>query len=196
MIHEVVIARYNENIEWTQKLDDKFKMVVYNKGKDNIQCTEKLTNIGRESHTRLYHILKTRDNPADYTTFLQWHPFDHAPHILDDIQEHQLKFYSKYYKTEEMDGRPYHPWLLTGEYFDKFFKHNLEFVGFRWSWQFTVSKERVRYRQKEFYIQLMNEIKKCKGGINWFAYILERMRGTIFDWKTPHILRLDYNKWD
>jgi len=194
MRHQVVIARYNENIERVKELDDKYEIIIYNKGEKNIEATEHLPNIWRESHTRLHHILKHRDDLADYTTFLQWHPFDHAPHILEDIQEHQLKFYSKYYKTEEMDGRPYHPWLQTGKEFDKFFKHDLEFIWFRGSGQFTVSKERIRYRQKEFYIYLMNTINKCKWGINWFAYVLERMRGTIFDGRTPHILPLDYNK--
>ena len=57
----LIIARYNENLEWLEKYQD-FKIIIYNKGqklkKNRLFNIIDLKNIGRESHTWLYHIEK------------------------------------------------------------------------------------------------------------------------------------------
>jgi hypothetical protein len=59
---EIVVARYKEDIRWLRFFT--CKVYLYNKGpdiehklNDNIYV-EKLSNVGRESHTYLYHIIK------------------------------------------------------------------------------------------------------------------------------------------
>ena len=75
---ELVIARYNENLNWVN-MDpfDKYPVYVYNKGpNDNYTVNnknvriQKLNNVGKCDHTYLYHIIENYDNLADVTVFL------------------------------------------------------------------------------------------------------------------------------
>jgi len=75
---ELVIARYNENLNWVN-MDpfDKYPVYLYNKGpNDNYTVNnknvriKKLNNVGKCDHTYLYHIIENYDNLADVTVFL------------------------------------------------------------------------------------------------------------------------------
>lgn len=76
---EIVIARYNENIEWINKPPfNKFKSIIcYNKGKslnhndynNNIKFY-KLDNVGKCDHTYIYHIIANYYNLKNITIFL------------------------------------------------------------------------------------------------------------------------------
>ena len=70
MKNHLVIARYNENLEWLNYIDNKiYDIYIYNKG-DNIKLNNNLNNIiitdivniGREAHTYLYHIINHYNN--------------------------------------------------------------------------------------------------------------------------------------
>lgn len=76
MNNQIVIARYNEDLEWTKFL--KSETVIYNKGSnvDTKHKTIKLPNIGMGGATFWYHIIENYDNLADITLFTQGHPFD------------------------------------------------------------------------------------------------------------------------
>ena len=72
-----IIARYNEDLEWTiTEPFNKYKYIVYNKGsnenfnKTNIEKIINLENVGRESHTYLYHVINNYDNLDDAIIFL------------------------------------------------------------------------------------------------------------------------------
>jgi hypothetical protein len=89
----VVVARYNENIAWTDSLQH--DVVIYNKGgvhlkQNNIQ----LPNFGREADTMLYHITKQYNCLSEQTVFLQGDPFDHCWDVLklisDNLDSDQL----------------------------------------------------------------------------------------------------------
>jgi hypothetical protein len=77
---EFVIANYEENIEWVNKIPTNLynKLTIYNKGRPkNYDSLVKkgakiyaLPNIGREGHTYLYHIIKNYDNLSNVTVFL------------------------------------------------------------------------------------------------------------------------------
>ena len=74
----LVIARYNENIDWTSDFED-FNLHIYNKGSilDDYNC-KIIENKGREAHTYLTHIVENYHNLDDFTIFTQGNPFDHA----------------------------------------------------------------------------------------------------------------------
>lgn len=80
---EVVIARYNEDLNWAIKeFGTNTKVTVYNKGLDDLELPDnftviKLINIGREAHTYFYHIIKNYNMLADIILFLQGHPYEH-----------------------------------------------------------------------------------------------------------------------
>lgn len=107
----VIIARYNENLDWLFDLVSHFfsknqhplKLFIYNKGKDDIDQTfldnfkQKtyttlfdfyilpLENIGRESHTYLNHIIQNYDNLDDVNVFCQGDSIFHSPNFIDLI---------------------------------------------------------------------------------------------------------------
>ena len=87
---ELILARYNEDISWIDKVDVE-KITIYNKGEDNLKYKYiKLPNIGRESHTYLYHIIENYDNLTELTIFSQGDPFFHSPHFLKLIKNRDL----------------------------------------------------------------------------------------------------------
>lgn len=74
---ELVIARYNEDLEWTtQEPFNKYKYTVYNKGKNenfnktNVKKIISLKNVGRCDHTYLYHIINNYNDLGDIVVFL------------------------------------------------------------------------------------------------------------------------------
>jgi len=94
---EIVVARYNENLDWLKKIrkTKDIKITVYNKGLDDISIDFpiiKIPNIGRESHTYLYHIINNYDNLADQTIFCQGDTIFHSPDFLDLINKYRNKF--------------------------------------------------------------------------------------------------------
>ena len=74
---EIIIARYNEDLEWTlEEPFNQYKYTVYNKGdnddfiKDNVKKIINLPNVGKCDHTYLYHIIYNYDNLSDIVVFL------------------------------------------------------------------------------------------------------------------------------
>jgi hypothetical protein len=81
---ELVVARYNEDLEWLKQIPKDIKITVYNKGLENINIPYiKLPNIGRESHTYLQHIITNYNNLADQTIFCQGDSIFHSPDFLN-----------------------------------------------------------------------------------------------------------------
>lgn len=80
---ELVIARYNENLDWLEDVPKNIRITIYNKGKDDIPYPYiSLPNVGRESHTYLYHIIQNYDNLADKTIFCQGDTIFHSPEFI------------------------------------------------------------------------------------------------------------------
>jgi hypothetical protein len=75
---EIVVARYNENLEWLKTEPfNKYDTIIYNKGTNenfakpaNVKRVVPLKNVGKCDHTYLYHIIKNYNNLADITAFL------------------------------------------------------------------------------------------------------------------------------
>ena len=95
MTRELVIAAYDKDYSWINKLDSEVKVTVYRKGNG-----EKLTgeiilspNKGRCVHTFFNHIYQNYDNLSDYTFFAQDYPFDHWENIIQVINENDIDFY-------------------------------------------------------------------------------------------------------
>ena len=73
----IVISRYNENLEWLREINDEnFNIIVYNKGvNDNFVKFPNMTiinldNVGRCDHTYLYHVINNYNNLSNITIFL------------------------------------------------------------------------------------------------------------------------------
>lgn len=166
---EVVVARYKEDIEWTCRLP--YKVTVYTKN-DGL-----LPNIGREAHTYLYHIITRWDSLAEHTAFVQGHPFDHAPGLLQDLVETPTEFRHLGPQLScDRDGWPHHCGLNVGRLADAVGLVQSEFV-FSAGAQFVVSRERIRSRPLAFYHVLMSVLVTNLSEAPW---VYERLWQSIF----------------
>ena len=87
---EVVVARYSEDLSWTNEL--KHKVVIYNKKEDEHHLYERnLPDVGRSQHTYITYIIENYDNLPSYVAFLQGHPFDHCRNVVDLINNFDFK---------------------------------------------------------------------------------------------------------
>jgi UDP-galactopyranose mutase len=88
--YDLVIARYNEPLDWLQKINiSKINRIfIYNKNSEPIRFTENLSfnkkiiiknipNVGRESHTYLNHLITHYDDLSDRIIFTQAKFSDH-----------------------------------------------------------------------------------------------------------------------
>lgn len=100
---KLVIARYNEDLDWVENLPSNlYSVVVYNKGEElkaprngeNVEVV-KLPNIGREQYTFYHHIYHNYDSLDDFTAFLQGGLMEHLLGTLYDPMRKQ------YFKTPQ-----------------------------------------------------------------------------------------------
>ena len=74
MKNSIIVSRYDEDISWLERYKD-FNIYIYNKG-EKIETTFtnevlNLSNVGRESHTWIYHIVKNYNSLDSVNIFLQ-----------------------------------------------------------------------------------------------------------------------------
>lgn len=97
---KIIVARYNENIDWIIDNNLQDRCIVYNKSplnrifskkygdladKLNIVSISNNPSFGREGDTYLNHIVSNYSNLDDYTIFTQADPFDHSPNFIEII---------------------------------------------------------------------------------------------------------------
>lgn len=116
--NHIVIAVYNENIDWISMIDiNMFDIFIYYKGSGEIATTQKciiipLKNVGRESHTYLYHIIEHYDNLPEHVLFFQGRPNDH-------VSKDFLKQINVFDKDQNTTFHNFSQHCLTIKYDDK-----------------------------------------------------------------------------
>ena len=76
MSYKIVVARYNENVEWLQ--NEMNHCIIYNKGSPlHLNNEIMLENKGRESETYLHYIITNYGNLPDVVVFTQARISDH-----------------------------------------------------------------------------------------------------------------------
>lgn len=87
MKYHLVIARYKETIDWLNNVPNDWEIIIYNKYEgDNL-----LPNVGRESHTYLYHIIKNYNNLPDEIMFCQAKPHIDYKWLDQWFNDHNFK---------------------------------------------------------------------------------------------------------
>ena len=189
----IIVARYNEDIEWTKQFMNGFvKVIVYNKG---IKLVEEdyneilMENVGREGHTYYSYIVNNYDNLDDYTIFLQGNPFDHSPNLIDNIFKYinnkELNIDFEYLSEKIISSCLKEQRGLHNECknlyttFDQIFGVKLDNheCVFGAGAQFIVSKKNILKRTKDFYENIVNILNKevCP----WEGYDVERLHKYI-----------------
>ena len=187
---DIVIAKYKEDISWSNKFKTS-NVIIYDKsGEDNGFIN--LPNVGREAHTYLTHIINNYDNLPDYTCFLQGNPFDHISLNIEDLEkinfiENNIEFadlskirlncnlhYCSHLMNWKQEVLP-----LYDTYKRIFDKDCNDFTFiFGAGAQFVVSKKSILRNSKEVYINALNTVKDSICPIE--AYCLERLWPVIF----------------
>lgn len=165
--YTIVVARYQENIEWIDKMK-KENIVIYNKGPDIIEDAIPRPNIGREAETFFYHIVNHYHDLPDYLILLQGNPFEHMEGITpDNLQEEidtlleqgvsdvQALFADLFIEEHETNIG-----LRTIEYCHFFFDiNNIPGVcNFAAGCQYIIPRENIICRPIEFYMRLYTMI--------------------------------------
>ena len=187
MTVSIVVARYNEDVEWSKQFKN---VTIYNKGVelDGSYNEIMLENVGREGHTYYKHICDNYEQLSDYIIFLQGNPFDHSPNLIQNINNYiddpelniEFGYLSEWIVDCNLTGCLHHGGLPLIDVYEKLFNERKEELGFQFGAgaQFIVSKQVVLKKPKEFYhkiVQLLeNDISPIEG------YVIERFHRLIF----------------
>ena len=190
---KIVVARYNEKLDWINNLEN---VIIYNKGNDDIYLNTikhpimKLPNVGREGHTYYQYIYDNYNNLDDYTIFLQGNPFDHSPNLFKTIKDIELlikqekinfKNISEWIISMSLEGCPCHHGLPLKDVYKKLFVNKDEITNsfqFGAGAQFIVSKETIQKHPKEFYLNIINLLNYDINPIEGF--VIERFHTLMF----------------
>ena len=127
---EIVVARYNEDLEWLKEEPfNHYDVIIYNKGVNEefykpplLKEVIRLPNTGVCDHTYLYHIIKNYDNLSNITIFLPGSCMD--PHkkeqtmktVYKAIETNNTVFYGRYIEEEnEIYNFSLNNWETTNE---------------------------------------------------------------------------------
>ena len=197
----LIIARYNEDISWLNEYK-KFNLFIYNKGEDlsnkDFQNIIKLPNVGRESHTWLYHIVSNYKNLDENNIFLQGRINDLGCMVHKDINLYfeDLKKYgfsvSRFgllgplhwdidvrlqkdyrYKNKFKNGEIKKSDLTFREFAKKIFPNIPYFINTSYGGCFAVSKNKILKNSFDFYQNLLNILSKSSNPIE--GHYMERL---------------------
>ncbi len=178
---QIVVAKYNENLKWLDNY--KHLATIYDKSDNPIDGSIKLVNVGRETHTYLYHIIKNWDNLSENTFFTQGNlSEDHKPYPLETylLKKKKILFFSHFFcknikfrnnsKYLSFDGK----WKrdfdnysmkrshLSFEDFWKMINDQLidDYSNFKWSHGgiFSVNRKLIKSKPIEYYINLIKYV--------------------------------------
>jgi hypothetical protein len=183
----IVVARYNENIEWTKQFSN---VLIYNKGEKlkDLDNQILLENVGREGHTYYKYIYDNYDNLEDYTIFLQANPFDHSPNIITTLNTYinnknlniDFDFISERIIPCNLTGCLWDMNLPLIDIYEKLFNERKLEMDFEFGQgaQFIVSKNKILKRPKEFYLKIIEILEKEISPYE--GYVIERFHKIIF----------------
>jgi hypothetical protein len=202
---EFVIARHQEDLRWLRRVPDRIRITVYNKGntpalpegfprKQGLTVAS-LPNEGREAHTYLTHLVSRYEDLLPVTVFSQGHPSDHAPdfhHRLRALASGEEKvdrfrWYGFLEETDDPRGRRlFVPWsknpegleLETGRLYRELFgEESPDLLHFRGGAQFSVTREAIRSRTRDFYERALDLSLSIPRAAHSYERIWDRVFG-------------------
>jgi hypothetical protein len=201
---QIILSRYTEDISWTRSIEANF--FIYDKSGKSKYFS--LPNVGRETHTYLFHILNNYPFFRDYLVFLQADPF---PHLLPGTKPEDLlksilffiknnaKFKGLAYYSIKCDfwGRPHslnsdqnfrkwsglHNDIPVGKLYGKLFSGPipLKYHTRAPAGLLLVHKSRILCRPFEFYKNAMNIVMNDPHDILNTGHAFERLWYIIFN---------------
>jgi hypothetical protein len=224
MNFEIVISHFCEKLDWIHKIKSIDK-IIYEKGKGNTKKQNcpfyksdivanklkiiTLPNIGRESHTWLYHIVNNYNNLAEYTIFVQGNPLDHYSEIIETLLNLPnslsglFEFSTGCYSLCDVCiiERP-SEWnrfqIFPQEVYDSFFSTKNKWFLYGCGAQYIVHKKCIINKPLDFYIDLYQYlVKQYEVDPNKHSHVpwtLERLWPSIFDSEDKYKCKSKKNK--
>lgn len=177
-VTNIVISRYNKNVDFISKLNKNTKIFVYDKENPNNPLNIPV-NKGNEASVYLKYIIDHYDELSDFTFFIHdeefsWH---HSGSIINKYKE-AVNSYRYYYNVNDKcfwnrkniiindHGKQIYNLFLNwyNQFLDEYIPfskipNNTDFLyGYRGSAQFLVHKRLITNFPKEFYINLYDWI--------------------------------------
>ena len=174
MQKQAVIAKYNEDISWTKKLE--IPIIIYDKSDGG-----DLLNIGRDLHTYAHHIAANYDNLAELTLFLQGNPFDHCADLLNTISHLEVVDFNPLtdiFRLTHKSGLPYYSALPLQEAYQNLANKPLpELIIFISGAQFAASRDKLHQHPRSFYVKMA----KMAEHNHYYPHIFERLIAILID---------------
>jgi len=179
----VVIARYNENLDWLGAVPEDYELYISNSGeaispddfKSNpITSIVPVPNLGREAGHWLRYIVTNYKNLADINVFLQGSPhIGHTSNILFEMERTHLKHPFCYLTSNDCCERSI-PCGIARTFVQAAVGRKYKTVplgsGGVWGGQFYATKETILKNPLEYYEALLNAVETDK---HKSAYALE-----------------------
>lgn len=168
--YSVVVALYNENLDWIEKMD-KRNLAIYNKGDRLIENAIPLPNIGRDPQTFIHHIIKNYYFLPDYLFLVQGNPFDHMVNVNADnfqekldrlLEEKIIENAEPLFIHMHIEALDMWPGIKTRKFFNLIFdKEPPESIAFAAGCQYIVPRKNILKNPLEFYIKLDQLYTEC-----------------------------------
>jgi len=181
MDNQIIISRYNEDISWIHSFRD--ISLIYNKGINNIDSNifnvVQLKNVGRESHTYLYHIVNNYEKLAENTIFFQGNISDHKIlNMTDYLNNNKITAHFENIPFDKLKSNIQHKGKWQKEYNNGVmlkesltpynwlknvigivFEENIDIIKVIWGANFAVSKDLIKSKPKSFYQNILRYIE-------------------------------------
>lgn len=165
----LVVARYNESLEWLDDLPEEITYTVYNKGEDDItQPNIKVPNVGRESETYIRYILENYNKLPETVCFCQGKPHPHHVNFLHVLSTYSSKLQPKWRKDIfplglpiisrlELPSKTLHG-MPIGDLVEECMPSytDLEYIEWVYGAQYIVGKEQITNKSYEWWKKLYN----------------------------------------
>jgi len=192
---EIVVARYNEDLEWLKLAPfNKYPVVIYNKGPNEdfykpllLKEVVRLPNVGRESHTFLWHIIHNYHNGlSPLTAFLTGSTdsekkYERSIHMIQMLEQTRNTFLSCGYcenanenmrdfqidrslssNIQNIKANPndtINPSKIRpfGKWFSATFINGEKNLGVAWNSIMGISNRHIMQKSREFYERLIQD---------------------------------------
>lgn len=173
----LIIARFDEGMEWVPQIPESWTPILFNKGPDRDDEMQ-LVNVGREANTYLHSIVEAYGwmHPEDEFVFVQGNPFTHDPKFIEHLGNPDLRHYGPIYSCPStgMDHMPDADLDAYSRLLGLPVQQEYRFVS---GAQFRVMGAQILARPLEFWEALL-AITKLP---NKSAWSLERLWAVIFN---------------
>jgi hypothetical protein len=155
---KVIVARYNEDVEWVDKI--KYDTIVFNKNENDVNLFENnLPNVGREGHTFFSYIVNNYEYLPEYVAFLQGKPNDHCANFIDDINTFS-------FNTEFKQLGPLFEEITTNEHINQQVIGYANKIGFEIKFplyyvrgaQYIISRNLLHKKPKAYYEKILDTL--------------------------------------